>query len=88
MDSQTLRMTRILSTIPVNSIDSRTHKPCSMGSGCFVNYKGHLIFLTVLHAVKVKTGILHGIVVDYDSDKRSRYYRFCYEKIFNTNATL
>lgn len=69
MDSQALRMTRILSTIPVNSIDSKTHKPCSMGSGCFVNYKGHLIFLTVLHAVEVKTDILHGIVVDYDSEK-------------------
>ncbi len=69
MDSQKLRMTRILSTIPINSIDLKTRIPKSMGSGCFVNYKGCLLFLTVLHTVEVETNITHGIVVDYNLEK-------------------
>lgn len=69
MDNRNLKRTRILSTIPINSIDERTRLPHSMGSGCFVNYKGCLIFITVLHTVKTETNITHGIVVDYDSEK-------------------
>ncbi len=69
MNTQDLEKTRILSTIPIHSIDQRTLKPHSMGSGCFVNYKGYLLFLTVLHIVKAESNITHGIVVDYNLEK-------------------
>lgn len=69
METQDLKITRILSTIPMHSIDESTNTPVSMGSGCFINYKGCLIFLTVLHNVSAKTNITHGIVVDYNLDK-------------------
>ena len=49
MDTNKIKMTRILSSIPLNSVDENRKMPTSMGSGCFVNYKGVLIFLTVLH---------------------------------------
>ncbi|XBX07570.1 hypothetical protein QMP26_05235 [Enterocloster clostridioformis] len=69
METRDLKMMRILSTIPMNSIDESTNLPQSMGSGCFVNYKGCLIFLTVLHNVRAETNITHGIVVDYNLEK-------------------
>ncbi len=69
MDDRNLMRTRILSTIPINSINERTQKPYSMGSGCFVNYKGCLLFLTVFHTVQAETNITHGIVVDYNLEK-------------------
>lgn len=49
MDTNKIKMTRILSSIPLNSVDENRKMPTSMGSGCFVNYKCVLIFLTVLH---------------------------------------
>ena len=69
MENQDLKIKRILSTIPMHSIDKSTNMPHSMGSGCFVNYKRYLIFLTVLHNVRAKTNIVHGIVVDYNLEK-------------------
>lgn len=69
MDIQNIKTTRILSCIPINSINQKTLKPHSMGSGCFVNYKDCLVFLTVLHAVEAETDITHGIVVDYNLEK-------------------
>jgi hypothetical protein len=69
MVTQDLKLTRIISTIPMHSIDESTNMPHSMGSGCFVNYKGCLIFLTVLHNVRAETNITHGIVVDYNLEK-------------------
>lgn len=69
METQDIKITRILSTIPMHSINESTNMPHSMGSGCFVNYKGCLIFLTVLHNVRAETNITHGIVVDYNLEK-------------------
>lgn len=68
MNIEELKNIRILSSIPINAIDENTQLPCSTGSGCFVNYKGALLFLTVFHVIETKTNITHGIVVDYDSE--------------------
>ena len=69
MNTQDVKMIRILSTIPLNSVEAKSKMPTAMGSGCFVNYKGTLIFLTVLHTVEVKENVKHCIVVDYDLGK-------------------
>ena len=68
--------------------------PQSLGSGCFVNYKGILIFLTGLHAVKAKEEMKYGIVVDFDLKKAALIYSrlmilvFVQREVFHSNATL
>ncbi|MCH5152813.1 MAG: hypothetical protein J1F68_02485 [Clostridiales bacterium] len=57
---------RILSSIPINSINNNA--PLSNASGCFIDYRGHTFFLTVYHTVS-NNNLTNGIVVDFDPSK-------------------
>lgn len=76
MNAETIKDIRILSSIPINTINGSTQTPCAMGSGCFVNYKGNLVFITVHHVIEEETNITHGIVVDYDSENGTLLCQF------------
>lgn len=56
---------RILSSIPTNSVNENTKLPERMGSGCFIEYKGFVLFLTVYHTVN-NYSLNTGIVADFD----------------------
>lgn len=46
MDVEKIRQ---LASIPLKSVDVCTHLPKALGCGCFVQYKGNSLFLTVQH---------------------------------------
>ena len=58
---------RILSSIPINSIDS-FGQPKSMASGCFVQYRKEYFFLTVYHTIE-DNELSHMLVTDIDTKK-------------------
>lgn len=64
----TIRNKRILSSIPINSLDENSKFPQSMGSSCFVHYGKYTIFLTVYHTIDDNSST-SGIVCDFDKNK-------------------
>lgn len=68
-----IKCKRILASIPTNSIDEKTQLPKKMGSGCFIEYKGFTLFLTVYHTVK-DYSLNTGIVADFDEDSGAKVF--------------